>query len=131
MQDVCPNLSGVQTQVPLGFGVVNGNCVADVCPNLGGVQTTVPRGFRKVSGKCVKPTDVCPNLAGAQAQAAERDGQGRRQVRQEEDRREEGEEGEEAAEDLLPERPSGLTLRARQGLEPPESHGSRKPSLSA
>ena len=67
MQDVCPNLSGVQTQVPLGFGVVNGNCIADVCPNLGGVQTQVPLGYRKVSGQCVKPPDVCPNLAGAQS----------------------------------------------------------------
>jgi hypothetical protein len=73
--DVCPNLGGVQQQVPTGLVKdASGNCVppppTDVCPNIEGVQTQVPSGMIKNSaGNCVPPpTDVCPNLVGVQEQ---------------------------------------------------------------
>jgi hypothetical protein len=73
--DVCPNLGGVQQQIPTGLVKdAAGNCVppppTDVCPNIEGVQTQVPSGMIKSSaGSCVPPpTDVCPNLEGVQEQ---------------------------------------------------------------
>jgi hypothetical protein len=74
LTDVCPNLTGVQEQVPSGLVKdTAGNCVTpptDVCPNLAGVQEQVPSGLVKdTAGNCVTPpTDVCPNLAGVQEQ---------------------------------------------------------------
>jgi hypothetical protein len=75
--DVCPNLGGVQQQVPTGLVKdASGNCVppppTDVCPNIEGVQTQVPSGMIKNSaGNCVPPpppTDECPNIEGVQTQ---------------------------------------------------------------
>ncbi len=72
LPDVCPNLTGVQQQVPSGMVKdTAGNCVPpDVCPNIEGVQTQVPSGMSKdTAGNCVTPpTDLCPNLEGVQAQ---------------------------------------------------------------
>ena len=73
--DVCPNLGGVQQQVPTGL-VKNtaGDCVPppDVCPNIEGIQTQVPTGMVKnAAGNCVPPPppdDVCPNIEGIQTQ---------------------------------------------------------------
>jgi hypothetical protein len=60
--DVCPNIDGVQTSVPPGMVLENGQCVTptpppptDVCPNIAGVQTTVPPGMVLVNGQCVTP----------------------------------------------------------------------------
>lgn len=77
--DVCPNILGVQSSVPVGM-VINGDgdCVTppppvvDVCNNIAGDQTTIPAGYyRDVLGDCyvqiIPPVDVCPNLYGIQA----------------------------------------------------------------
>jgi hypothetical protein len=72
--DVCPNIEGVQTQVPSGMvKESSGNCgtpPTDQCPNLAGVQVQVPAGMaRDVAGNCfTPPTDVCPNIEGIQTQ---------------------------------------------------------------
>jgi hypothetical protein len=71
--DVCPNLGGVQQQVPTGLiKDAAGNCVPppDVCPNIEGIQTQVPAGMVKnAAGSCVPPPpppDECPNIEGIQ-----------------------------------------------------------------
>ena len=72
LPDVCPNLTGVQEQVPAGMiKDTAGNCITpplDVCPNLAGLQEQVPSGMVKDSdGDCsTPPTDVCPNIEGLQ-----------------------------------------------------------------
>jgi hypothetical protein len=75
--DVCPNLGGVQQQVPTGLVKdAAGNCVSpppsDVCPNIEGIQTQVPSGMVKnTAGDCgppPPPDDVCPNIEGIQTQ---------------------------------------------------------------
>ena len=73
VRDQCPNLAGVQEQVPSGMIKSEaGHCVppapTDVCPNLAGVQEEVPAGMVKdSSGDCITPpTDVCPNIEGLQ-----------------------------------------------------------------
>jgi hypothetical protein len=74
LPDLCPNIEGVQTQVPSGM-VKNsaGDCITpptDQCPNLEGIQAAVPAGMaRDVAGNCfTPPTDVCPNIEGVQTQ---------------------------------------------------------------
>jgi hypothetical protein len=73
LADVCPNIEGVQTQVPSGMVKdSSGNCITpptDQCPNLEGVQEQVPAGMaRDIAGICfTPPTDVCPNIDGLQA----------------------------------------------------------------
>ncbi len=48
--DACPNLNGIQTDVPAGYVKdTDGNCYHDVCPNLDGLQKTVPAG-RHING---------------------------------------------------------------------------------
>jgi hypothetical protein len=75
--DVCPNLGGVQQQVPTGLVTdAAGNCVPppppDVCPNIEGIQTQIPSGMVKnAAGDCgppPPPPDVCPNIEGVQQQ---------------------------------------------------------------
>jgi hypothetical protein len=75
--DVCPNLGGVQQQIPTGLVKdEQGHCVPpppiDICPNIEGIQTQVPSGMVKNdAGACVPPpppTDVCPNIEGIQTQ---------------------------------------------------------------
>jgi hypothetical protein len=57
--DVCPNLDGMQTTVPPGMQIVNGQCVPippppiDVCPNMPGAQPTVPPDRVLVNGQCL------------------------------------------------------------------------------
>ena len=71
--DICPNLDGIQSSVPDGYEVKDGQCVpiapVDVCPNIDGNQSVVPDGFEVKDGQCVpvKPVDVCPNIDGTQA----------------------------------------------------------------
>ena len=76
--DACPNLPGIQTEVPPGMVVdSNGNCYTptpppenvDLCLNLPGIQVVVPPGYcRTPAGNCypqtTPPTTVCPNLPG-------------------------------------------------------------------
>jgi hypothetical protein len=74
IRDRCPNLTGVQEQVPPGMITdAAGSCVPppppDVCPNIEGVQEQVPPGMIKDgAGSCVPPPppDVCPNIEGLQ-----------------------------------------------------------------
>jgi hypothetical protein len=73
--DVCPNLGGVQQQVPSGLVKdAGGNCVPppDVCPNIEGIQSQVPSFLVKnAAGNCLPPPppdDVCPNIEGIQTQ---------------------------------------------------------------
>jgi hypothetical protein len=62
--DVCPNIEGVQTEVPEGKVLdENGDCVTDVCPNVEGVQTD--------EKDCPPPVDVCPNIEGVQTEVPE------------------------------------------------------------
>ena len=79
-EDVCPNLEGVQEEVPEGMTIdKEGNCVeeppppVDVCPNIKGDQAEVPDGMViDEEGNCVEepppPVDVCPNIEGDQAE---------------------------------------------------------------
>lgn len=65
--DVCPNITGVQTSIPAGMiKDSSGNCVnpppPDVCPNIAGVQATIPSGMIKnSSGHCVYPPSTPTN----------------------------------------------------------------------
>ncbi len=55
--DVCPNIPGLQTTVPAGYSLQNGQCIqdpVDVCPNIDGLQTTVPSGYILQNGLCVR-----------------------------------------------------------------------------
>ncbi len=71
VDDVCPNIDGVQAEVPDGYEIVDGNCVViivDVCPNIDGTQASVPDGYElDANGDCVAIFDACPNLDGIQA----------------------------------------------------------------
>ena len=77
--DVCTNIDGVQTEMPKGYGLVDGKCVpveinpeiTDLCPNIEGVQASLPDGFELVNGKCVEiipVVDVCDNIDGVQSE---------------------------------------------------------------
>lgn len=81
--DVCPNLEGVQADVPEGYQLVNGSCdpiennnpPTDVCPNIDGDQAQVPDGYELVDGTCQlktqdntpPPVDLCPNIDATQS----------------------------------------------------------------
>ena len=76
--DLCPNLEGVQSEVPEGYTRnENGRCVptspqTDLCLNLEGVQSEVPEGYtRNENERCVPtlpPSDLCLNLEGVQSE---------------------------------------------------------------
>src|SRR3989344_2683167 len=54
--DVCKNIEGIQTAVPVGMAVSNGNCttpVYDVCSNIEGVQTSIPAGMTANNSNCL------------------------------------------------------------------------------
>ncbi|HWA32372.1 MAG TPA: peptidoglycan-binding protein [Candidatus Paceibacterota bacterium] len=61
--DLCPNIDGVQTSIPDGDQIVDGQCVpittGDLCPNLDGVQTSVPDGYQLHDGQCVPVGGEC------------------------------------------------------------------------
>lgn len=77
--DVCPNILGLQTELPAGMIIdASGDCVTspppvvDVCNNIDGVQETIPIGYyRDTQGSChlqsTPPVDVCPNILGLQS----------------------------------------------------------------
>jgi hypothetical protein len=61
--DVCPNIDGLQEEIPEGMEIVDGECVepeeheeiVDICPNLPGAQPNMPRGYEYDSdGSCVQ-----------------------------------------------------------------------------
>ncbi|MCX6728323.1 MAG: lamin tail domain-containing protein [Candidatus Saccharibacteria bacterium] len=69
VQDVCINISGIQTSIPIGYTVdATDNCIpppVDICPNLDGLQTAVPDQYwQDVKGNCQK--DSCLNITGVQ-----------------------------------------------------------------
>ncbi len=77
--DVCPNILGVQDNIPPGMEInATGDCItpppviADACANIDGLQTTIPAGYyQNSSGSCFPqpdpPVDVCPNIFGMQS----------------------------------------------------------------
>lgn len=69
--DVCANIDGLQTSIPVGYSVDKyGKCLKliDVCPNILGDQEQIPNGYvYDQYGSCVPKTfDVCPNIRGVQ-----------------------------------------------------------------
>ncbi len=76
--DLCPNIEGIQTEIPAGMELnEDGNCVpvtppADLCPNIEGIQTEIPAGMElNEDGNCVPvtpPADLCPNIEGIQTE---------------------------------------------------------------
>ncbi|MEI7539639.1 MAG: lamin tail domain-containing protein [Candidatus Saccharibacteria bacterium] len=70
LQDLCRNISGIQSTIPDGYSVdIAGICTpppVDVCNNLDGLQLIVPNSYLLVSdGNC--QIDVCSNIDGVQA----------------------------------------------------------------
>lgn len=71
-EDVCPNITGMQAVIPVGYEIVNGRCqpiVVDKCLNITGVQSTIPTGFQLVNGECkkIQAVDMCSNITGIQS----------------------------------------------------------------
>ena len=87
--DVCPNLVGIQGNVPKNYALLDGSCVytiitgnegrpiqSDVCKNIPALQTTVPDKYYQEEGNCyiafvqgqpsTKNPDYCLNIAGIQ-----------------------------------------------------------------
>jgi len=58
--DLCPNIRGIQTALPLGYELINGECIPtveaniDLCPNIPGMQATVPAGYARFLNKCFR-----------------------------------------------------------------------------
>ena len=71
--DVCPNITGVQAEVPDGYLIDStGNCLVDSCVNMDGLQTAVPDGMtRTIDGICqwdivpIQLTEILPNAYGS------------------------------------------------------------------
>jgi hypothetical protein len=69
--DVCANIDGLQTSIPVGFTVDKyGKCTksVDLCPNILGDQVQIPSGYTYDDfGFCVpEALDYCKNIDGAQ-----------------------------------------------------------------
>lgn len=89
--DVCPNLAGIQGNVPKNYALLDGSCVStlrqpneggsvptvvDMCLNIPSTQTSVPEKYYQESGNCyisfvqgqpsTKNPDYCLNIAGMQ-----------------------------------------------------------------
>lgn len=73
--DVCPNIDGVQTSVPVGYHTEGNDCISDpvdVCPNLDGDQVEIPDNYHLEESQCVpNPVDVCANIDGLQTEVPE------------------------------------------------------------
>ena len=58
--DMCPNIDELQTEVPEGYSLDDGQCIedvvppTDVCPNILEVQTEVPQGYSLIDGQCIE-----------------------------------------------------------------------------
>jgi hypothetical protein len=79
--DVCSNIDGLQTAVPVGYVANGAICTptsatpapattspvaapADVCSNLGGVQPTVPAGYVLRNGRCISTQAAAAGVGG-------------------------------------------------------------------
>ena len=64
--DVCPNIEGIQQEIPDGYHLEDDNCVedepevTDMCPNLEGDQSTVPEGYELDSENQCVPVESTP-----------------------------------------------------------------------
>jgi len=69
VQDLCGNISGIQTTVPADYSVDSAAvCLpppVDVCTNIDGLQISMPPGYLLDSDGNCQP-DVCPNILGLQ-----------------------------------------------------------------
>jgi hypothetical protein len=69
VQDLCSNIAGIQTIIPLGYTTdSSASCnapPADVCSNISGIQTSLPTGFLFDTDKTCQP-DSCLNISGLQ-----------------------------------------------------------------
>ncbi len=65
VQDLCPNIDGIQATIPAGYELTNGQCkiiIPDLCPNLDETQASIPEGMALINGKCEYPiTYACVN----------------------------------------------------------------------
>jgi hypothetical protein len=50
--DICLNIEKIQTIVPEGLMVDQGNCYTDLCGNLDGLQREIPTGYVQNMGTC-------------------------------------------------------------------------------
>lgn len=51
--DVCPNIAGVQVELPTGFLFDDDlNCQLDICLNLDELQVSLPPGYELIEGNC-------------------------------------------------------------------------------
>lgn len=69
VQDLCGNITGIQTTLPLGYSVdTHAVCLpppVDVCTNIDGLQLVIPDGYAlDNSSNCQQ--DVCRNIDGLQ-----------------------------------------------------------------
>lgn len=48
--DLCPNIPGAQKSIPVGYELINGQCLQDRCLNINGFQADVPTGYVDVGG---------------------------------------------------------------------------------
>lgn len=68
--DVCPNIPGLDTTVPIGFiKDTDSNCYEDVCDNMIGLQKNIPNGYYKSGIDCLavklQITELLPNVSGS------------------------------------------------------------------
>ena len=73
-RDICVNIEGFQTEIPLSFEVIEGDCLKDVCENIEGFQESI-EGYELTSdGLCIEVelvdsvieiTELLPNVSGA------------------------------------------------------------------
>lgn len=70
VQDLCTNIRGIQSVLPIGYSVdIAGNCeppLIDLCTNIEGLQTTLLPGYEYDANGLCQP-DICSNLSGFQA----------------------------------------------------------------
>jgi hypothetical protein len=70
--DVCPNLSGAQSTLPVGSEFDdNGHCEPDACLNIGGLQISVLDGYDSDDGGNCFIHDECDNITGIQTEIPE------------------------------------------------------------
>ncbi|HPF30977.1 MAG TPA: lamin tail domain-containing protein [Candidatus Saccharibacteria bacterium] len=70
VEDICSNLEGIQTDIPVGFEYNdNYECIheaVDICMNIDGLQDVLPDGFEINSESNCIQHDECSNLEGIQ-----------------------------------------------------------------
>ena len=66
--DFCPNINGIQTTIPDGYILQDGQCIipppeVDACPNISGIQIEIPDGYVLKNGQCIVlpiEEETCP-----------------------------------------------------------------------